>query len=417
MSRSKNSTSPETDRRQWQRIFGALVEMVRSQQSQIETLANDRKFLERYIQIQHNRWATKAGLLESHIAQIKEQEKKGRKTKVATLHLLVGMKQRETLRYKKQFEEADIDLEDFRAYVEALLVEIAELKEKVKNCYADKIRNSTGCSRQVHNSEGDKNSTASLEEELQKLKQAYNNLISKKETEVSALLAEKDFVWNQLNKMESDYISILKIKRLEVEKANETIQKLQSEMDNLRYADSDKNEVIVRLESEQARLESELTRHTQEAEKTSHDAKKLQLVVEKLQSLVKEKDQTIEELRSNLTKVECNLSRSSNRKTRFFIEQDPQRKQKDVVTPVVSQPRRSSRKRGSENSEVSKRKKHQNAYEDSSTSHASSSTNGLQRCSRGKRTRTISPAADDPRLFSASFKVPKLKNTSPSSIS
>lgn len=67
----KNSSSPGSDRRQWQRIFGALVEMVRTQQSQVETLANDRKFLERYIQIQHDRWASKAGFLESHISQVR----------------------------------------------------------------------------------------------------------------------------------------------------------------------------------------------------------------------------------------------------------------------------------------------------------------------------------------------------------
>lgn len=67
----KNSSSPGSDRRQWQRIFGALVEMVRTQQSQIETLANDRKFLERYIQIQHDRWASKAGFLEAHISQVR----------------------------------------------------------------------------------------------------------------------------------------------------------------------------------------------------------------------------------------------------------------------------------------------------------------------------------------------------------
>ena len=72
MSLPESSSPSSSDRRQWQRIFGTLAEMLQSQQSQIETLADDRKFLEGYIHIQHDRWASKARLLESHIAQVQK---------------------------------------------------------------------------------------------------------------------------------------------------------------------------------------------------------------------------------------------------------------------------------------------------------------------------------------------------------
>ena len=44
-------------------------------------------------------------------------------------------------------------------------------------------------------------------------KQAYKELKTKKEAEVSALLAEKDFVWHQFKKMEEEYSKSLKPSR------------------------------------------------------------------------------------------------------------------------------------------------------------------------------------------------------------
>ncbi|RWW64212.1 hypothetical protein BHE74_00028565 [Ensete ventricosum] len=300
----KNSSSPGSDRRQWQRIFGALVEMVRTQQSQIETLANDRKFLERYIQIQHDRWASKAGFLEAHISQ-----------------------------------------------------------------------SGAGYSKSAENSEGQKNSAVDLEGEIRKLKNSYKNLSLKKEAEISALLAEKKFVWNQLNKMESDYIILLKTKQIEITKASEDMQKLQSDLENLESSIIEKGEIIARLEAERTRLELDLRRYTDEAKKASNEKEKLHLIVENLQLLIKEKDETIEALKCNLAMVEQNVTGYCNRTSRFFIEKGSQRKPgAAVATPQGTPSKRGSGKSSSLCSEVNKMKKHRSAYEGSPGSHASVAT-------------------------------------------
>ncbi|RZS06839.1 hypothetical protein BHM03_00037556 [Ensete ventricosum] len=316
----KNSSSPGSDRRQWQRIFGALVEMVRTQQSQIETLANDRKFLERYIQIQHDRWASKAGFLEAHISQV------------------------------RRIPFPDLGIWRAPSF-------------------------GAGYSKSAENSEGQKNSAVDLEGEIRKLKNSYKNLSLKKEAEISALLAEKKFVWNQLNKMESDYIILLKTKQIEITKASEDMQKLQSDLENLESSIIEKGEIIARLEAERTRLELDLRRYTDEAEKASNEKEKLHLIVENLQLLIKEKDETIEALKCNLAMVEQNVTGYCNRTSRFFIEKGSQRKPgAAVATPQGTPSKRGSGKSSSLCSEVNKMKKHRSAYEGSPGSHASVAT-------------------------------------------
>lgn len=217
-----------------------------------------------------------------------------------------------------------------------------------------------------------KSSSTALRGDLQKLKHSYKSLGSRKESEVSALMAEKDFVWNQLNKMESDYTSLLKVKRIEVEQANETIQKLQSSLENLKSLISERDGTIAKLEAESAMLGSDLRRHTQEAERTSKEVGKIQLSVKKLELLVKEKDKIIEDLKSTIAKVEQNFSRDSSSNLRVFADQKSQRRSNDsLVTPQISQPRRGSRKRSSESPKV-RSKKQKTGSKDPYASHASS---------------------------------------------
>lgn len=243
----------------------------------------------------------------------------------------------------------------------------------MKNNSACKVSTRSGSSESAGNPHGDKNSTAVLKRKLQKLKRSFKVLSSEKDAEVAALVSQKDFVWNQYNKMDNDYTSLLKTKRIEVEQANEAIQKLELNIRNLQSSVIEKSETIARLEAERARLESDLRRQTQEAEKSSHEVERLQLVVKRLQSSIKEKDVIIEELKNNLPNIEQNVPRSSNKKSRFFTEQDSQRKLKASVLTPGRRPRRNSRN-GSENSEASSGKRQRCASQDSSVSHASSST-------------------------------------------
>lgn len=139
-----------------------------------------------------------------------------------------------------------------------------------------------------------------------------------KETEVSALLAEKDFVWNQLKKMESDYTAALKNKRIEVANANEAIGKLQHK-------------------------------------------------VEELQTTVNEKDETIAKLRSELARLEADMRNSTVGKSRFLKEHS----ENALKTPSENNPRKGSKKRKPESVHEGTTQRHQRVYDDSSGSQAS----------------------------------------------
>ena len=75
MAKPEAPLSPSSDdRRQWQWIFDALVEMVQSQQSHIKALTGDYKFLEDYIHLMRNNSVSHTSLLKSNISQMKKEE-------------------------------------------------------------------------------------------------------------------------------------------------------------------------------------------------------------------------------------------------------------------------------------------------------------------------------------------------------
>lgn len=69
-------------------------------------------------------------------------------------------------------------------------------------------------------------------------------------SKVIALLAERDFVWNQYKKRESDLTDRLKSKSTEVEQANEKIQKLLASMEILQSSNTEKDCIILKLKTE-----------------------------------------------------------------------------------------------------------------------------------------------------------------------
>ncbi|ONK56068.1 uncharacterized protein A4U43_C10F3810 [Asparagus officinalis] len=360
MAKPRNSPSSSSDRRQWERIFNALVELMKSQQSQIETLVDDRKFLEQYIHLQHDHFSSRARFLESHIAQLKKEEAKGRKIQTAKVDLMVEAKQRDVLWYKKQYELAESDLEDFRVCVEDLSSQISELKEKLITGEAGKSRKGVGDSSHGDNSKEEEWCMEALKGDLRKLKHSYKKLSSKKEAEVSSLLAEKDFVWNQLKKMENDYITALKSRKIELEHANEAVEKLQNNLQNLQKSADEKDQMIAELHS-----------------------------------LAKEKDDTIAKLRDDLSKLaKCTIGKS-----RLSKENSESASQ----TPSESNPRKSSRKRKSESTEQGTTQKHKRRLsDDSPVTGASAPVHALVRCS--SRRTAASASMERPPLFHSNFK-------------
>uniref|UniRef100_A0A1D1XYK0 Synaptonemal complex protein 1 n=1 Tax=Anthurium amnicola TaxID=1678845 RepID=A0A1D1XYK0_9ARAE len=102
--------------------------------------------------------------------------------------------------------------------------------------------------------------------ELRKWKQAYKKLSSEKGAVISALLAEKDSVWHQLKKMESDYTGCLKSKKIEIEQAIEAVEKLKAVVEKLQSSATDKDERIVKLKADLSRVQLALGSRTREVQ-------------------------------------------------------------------------------------------------------------------------------------------------------
>lgn len=67
---TKELSEISSDRQKWDKIFNGLVRMLKTQQTQLVTLVNDRKILEDRIKMQHERWASDISLYEDHICEV-----------------------------------------------------------------------------------------------------------------------------------------------------------------------------------------------------------------------------------------------------------------------------------------------------------------------------------------------------------
>lgn len=99
---------------------------------------------------------------------------------------------------------------------------------------------------------------------MRQLKDECEKLASEKNSELLALLAEKNFVWNQFKIMETDYANKLRSKQDEVEKANEKISILISSMEQLQSDNNKKDGRVSELESKVADMEEEAKRLNKE---------------------------------------------------------------------------------------------------------------------------------------------------------
>ena len=128
-------------------------------------------------------------------------------------------------------------------------------------------------------------------------KQSYKELKTKNEAEVSALLAEKDFVWHQFKKMEEEYSKILKTKQIEITQANEAVGTLQRSMEYSKSLEAEKDQTI-----------SNLREKLSKAEASKNDAE-----VKKLQLLVKDKEAVIAKLQRELARTEASSKKPGSR--------------------------------------------------------------------------------------------------------
>uniref|UniRef100_A0A452ZSI2 Uncharacterized protein n=1 Tax=Aegilops tauschii subsp. strangulata TaxID=200361 RepID=A0A452ZSI2_AEGTS len=128
--------------------------------------------------------------------------------------------------------------------------------------------------------------TGELRAELRKLKQAYETLSSNKDKEISKLLEMKDFLLNQLMRMDKDNAELLQKKEVEAAQANEAAQKLQQNVEELEVSVRYKDDEIGRLRAEAGPLKIKEV----EAAQANEAAQKLQQNVEELQIEVRNKN-------------------------------------------------------------------------------------------------------------------------------
>ncbi|GMJ02719.1 hypothetical protein like AT1G19980 [Hibiscus trionum] len=257
---TKTRVTVSSEREKWDKIFECLVKMLKSQQQHLETLAQERKVLEDRIKLQYERWASDVRLYESHISQMKtELESK------EMACVLEAAKADLIVGLKhREVEETNDELCDFRVCFDILSKNSKDVPEETEKG----MPRCKDCGSKFITS-------TALEGDLRKLKLEYENLASQKSSQIAALMAENKFAWNQLNILESQYTDKLNSKHSELEKANRKIEVLISNMEDLSSSVAEKNEINERLKSEVSQKEADANRLNEEVSKLSREVELL----------------------------------------------------------------------------------------------------------------------------------------------
>ncbi|KAE8666430.1 Detected protein of unknown function [Hibiscus syriacus] len=250
--RSQNSS----ERQKWDKVFEGLVKMLKTQQQQLETLAKERIILEDRIKMQYERWVSDVRLYEDHISQMKSElqtEEMARVVEATKADMIVGLKHREAFLCKMKLEETEDELIDFRAWFNILSKTSKGIPQR--NPIETKKATSGG------KRSGSKSVTfETSEDDVRSQKLIDKTLVSEKSSQATALMAENNFAWNQLNVLESQHKDKLNSKQFELEKANTKIEALISNMEELRASNAERDEIIERLKAELSRKEADASR-------------------------------------------------------------------------------------------------------------------------------------------------------------
>lgn len=114
-----------------------------------------------------------------------------------------------------------------------------------------------------------------LESEIISLREEHDKLLLKKTAEVSALLLEKDFVWHQLKTLEDDYTDKLKRKTDEAEKASEKVANLIGRLEELQSSNDEKDKTIQALESKIAKMEADANSQRKDMSRVNYELRTL----------------------------------------------------------------------------------------------------------------------------------------------
>ncbi|KAL2341589.1 hypothetical protein Fmac_009529 [Flemingia macrophylla] len=369
--KAEPSGAASSERRNWSSIFKSLVQMVRSQQTQLQSFASQKKFLEERIRMQHEGWVSDVRFHKDQISQMHGAlmfEEKKRSLEAAKADLALGFKHREAAVLKWILEHTEDELTDFKTWFELLSCKSSNGEDQEtasKDTNLRKKGTTSRGSKSSWNAAEKENCSSEIKDELRRLRGEQEKLALEKYSEVSALLAEKKFVWNQYNIMESEYANKLKTKEAEVQNANEKIKALVSSMEQLQSKSYEKDSKISELESKMAEMEAETKRLNKEISGLSVELESLRKF--RNSQVTPELNHCTESTQAPESGV---VKNSRSRKNMSF--------KKETCTPDAPAPAKSSEK-------VTKSMKRKEA--------------------------PVIPASRTPKLFSSSFKVPKLKSS------
>ncbi|KAK1273431.1 hypothetical protein QJS04_geneDACA017336 [Acorus gramineus] len=407
---ARDFSSSSSDPRQWGKIFNAMVQMLRSQQLKLEILSKERRVLLGRLRFQHVRSKSDVSSLEDQLslmdAALKEAEL-GHNVQEAKFNLVVGMKKREAFYYRTKSECAEADMDDILQCFDLVTHKSSEQKEKQEeNTGEVKGMQNDGDPKIAGINKEEKRSKV-LEREIKKLNRNHENNVSRKNAEISALLAERDFVWNQFKKMESDYTNLLKSKNIEVELAKDNIQKLEVLMENLQSSVKEKDELITTLRADRDKIEMVMRKCTEE---TPRLLKELELLKStrnaSLTPVVKEKDELITTLRADRDKIEMDMRKSTEETSRLLKELELLKSSRNAwVTPVGNPKVKSGECKFKVESNRGSR-----SHNLKDSDRRNNTDMGLRRCSKRNRSENTYMSGS-PMLFSSTFKVPKLRSS------
>ncbi|KAL8143862.1 hypothetical protein V2J09_016894 [Rumex salicifolius] len=363
------------------KVFNALVQILETQQSQLEALADERKRQEEQIKIEYERWISGVRSLKDVIDQLRRQTKlseMARLVEAAKTNLVFGLKMKQELVYKLKLDNSEDELADFKEWFDIL----SHRCPVEKDVSPEKLHDIIEGSGKENGSIKSARTKRVLEKEVKKLKSEYEKLSLKNSSEVSALLSEKEFVWNQFAEMEKKYTAQLKEKNAEVNQANARATKLGESLKQLHSSSMEKDAQIADLKASIAKMEAEASEKDGEVSRMLEELKSLKKSNSELLTPVLRPCSAKPKAIASSSNGEHGRKRKTPSLTRFGTAET---KAKALTLDDENVSRRNSRsmKRMSSSQDNNTREKHNRAA-----------------------------FQQTPKLFSSDFKIPKLKHSS-----
>lgn len=237
------------DRVKWRKVYAAMGYLLRTQQAQIQFLLKDRELLVDRIKLEHERWVSMVKFSQDQTAQM-ERELNVRdlqsEVEAEEWKVILGLKERDAYMLRDKLEKTTDELQGLR---------------ECHGILSSKCSEAEGVSDKKNQKEKNK----SLMSELRRLKLENQQLSANKDSEISRLVREKSFIWNQYNTLENRMNEQLRVKCDQLDTANEKVKLLLKDNEELQTACNDlKNQmanmgdVLVKRNGEIARLSREL---------------------------------------------------------------------------------------------------------------------------------------------------------------